>query len=121
MDQEAAMERDPDNFDPSQDARGKPPTSSISSSVLRWIADYDAIDLPTFTVSSRDYIRITGQVQNDGEPTCFTDKDDTQIPQLQDWCRSLTVSSRERAARTFLNHLKTFSASVEAYLIDISK
>jgi hypothetical protein len=42
--EEAALERDPDNFDPSVRLR-----------------DYDAIDLPVFTVSARDYVRITGK------------------------------------------------------------
>ncbi|KAG8902264.1 hypothetical protein FRC00_014089, partial [Tulasnella sp. 408] len=103
MDQEAAMQKDPDNFDPSFEAR-----------------DYAAIDLPTFTVSSRDYIRLTKQVEGDGEPTCFSDKADTQIPALQEWCHSLTISSRERTARSFLQKLKTFAASVQSYLDDMN-
>ncbi|KAG8926319.1 hypothetical protein FRC02_008968 [Tulasnella sp. 418] len=103
MDQEAAMERDAANFDPTFDMR-----------------DYAAIDLPTFTVSSRDYIRITKQVEGDGEPTCFTDVADTQIPALQEWTKSLTVSSRDRAARNFLTQLKTFTAGIESYLCDMN-
>ncbi|KAG8961273.1 hypothetical protein FRC03_005582 [Tulasnella sp. 419] len=103
MDQEAAMERDAANFDPTFDMR-----------------DYAAIDLPTFTVSSRDYIRITKQVEGDGEPTCFTDVADTQIPALQEWTKSLTVSSRDRAARNFLTQLKTFTAGIESYLRDMN-
>ncbi|KAG8929017.1 hypothetical protein FRC01_005056, partial [Tulasnella sp. 417] len=103
MDQEAAMQKDPDSFDPSFEAR-----------------DYAAIDLPTFTVSSRDYIRLTKQVEGDGEPTCFSDKADTQIPALQEWCHSLTISSRERTARSFLQKLKTFAASVQSYLDDMN-
>lgn len=103
MDHEAAMQKDPDNFDPSFEAR-----------------DYASIDLPTFTVSSRDYIRLTKQVEGDGEPTCFSDKTDTQIPALQAWCHSLTISSRERTARSFLQKLKTFAASVQSYLDDMN-
>lgn len=83
--------------------------------------DYAAIDLPTFTVSSRDYIRLTKQVEGDGKPTCFSDTKDTQIPALQDWCHSLTISSRERTARSFLQKLKTFAAAVESYLDDMNK
>lgn len=42
--------------------------------------------------------------------------EDTSIPALQDWCHKLTVSSRERAARNFLAHLKTFANSVRGYV-----
>ena len=99
--------------------------------------DYDEIDLPVFTCSSRDYVRIKGmfqrefsshasthtaligQVKGDGDPTCFTKADNTGIPELQKWCHHLTVSSRERAARNFLAHLKTFASSVKLYVAGI--
>lgn len=42
--------------------------------------------------------------------------DDTDVPALQEWCHKLTVSSRERAARNFLAHLKAFANSVQAYV-----
>ncbi|KAG6857364.1 hypothetical protein H0H87_005667 [Tephrocybe sp. NHM501043] len=118
LDDAAAEERDPDNFDPSHSLR-----------------DYDAIDLPVFTCSSRDYVRLkghtfflrvrwstrlivqfSGQVKGDGEPTCFSNARDTGIPQLQKWCHQLTISSRERTARNFLAHLKTFTTSVQSYV-----
>lgn len=60
-----------------------------------------------------------GQVKGDGDPTCFTRPDDTGIPELQKWCHHLTVSSRERAARTFLTHLKSFANSVKLYVAGI--
>jgi hypothetical protein len=41
--EEAALEKDPDSFDPSVALR-----------------DYEAIDLPVFTVSARDYVRLSG-------------------------------------------------------------
>jgi len=56
------------------------------------------------------------QVKDDGDPVCFSDVKDTGIPALQDWCRDLTVTSRERSARVFLNSIKTFATSVRAYL-----
>ncbi|KAF8076309.1 hypothetical protein FPV67DRAFT_1664591 [Lyophyllum atratum] len=99
LDDAAAEERDPDNFDPNQNIR-----------------DYDDIDLPVFTCSSRDYVRLKRQVKGDGEPTCFSNAEDTGIPELQQWCHQLTVSSRERAARNFLAHLKTFTTSVQSYV-----
>ncbi|KAF7977636.1 hypothetical protein HWV62_3046 [Athelia sp. TMB] len=88
---------------------------------LSYRPDYDEIDLPVFTCSARDYVRIKGQVQGDGDPSCFSNLDDTCIPALQEWCHSLTVSSRERAARNFLTHLKTFGSSVQTYVQGIGE
>lgn len=59
---------------------------------------------------------LTGQVKGDGDPSCFCRVEDTGIPELQKWCHTLTVASRERAARNFLIHLKTFSNSVKSYV-----
>ncbi|KZV83402.1 hypothetical protein EXIGLDRAFT_754416 [Exidia glandulosa HHB12029] len=103
LDEAAAQERDPDNFDPNQ--------------LLR---DYDAIDLPVFTVSSRDYVRVTGQVQGDGDPTVFDGLEDTGIPALQQWTRSLTESSRLRSAQQFLRQIQTFANSVNTYVESIN-
>ncbi|KAJ6599136.1 hypothetical protein DFH09DRAFT_1130225 [Mycena vulgaris] len=102
LDEAAAEERDPANFDPSVALR-----------------DYDAIDLPVFTCSSRDYVRIKKQVKGDGEPVCFSNVQDTGIPDLQKWCHSLTKSSRERAARNFLAQLATFATGVNQYVAGI--
>lgn len=60
------------------------------------------------------------QVEGDGEPACFSNIDDTGIPALQEWCHALTLSSRERSARTFLAHLQTFSVSIQTYVNGIS-
>jgi hypothetical protein len=98
----AAEERDPDSFDPSVNLR-----------------DYGAIDLPVITVSSRDYVRIRGQVAGDGDPNCFVGVADTGIPELQDWTRELTVASRERAARNFLVHLGTFARQVFVLFLQV--
>ncbi|KAK0486897.1 hypothetical protein EDD18DRAFT_1192269 [Armillaria luteobubalina] len=103
LDDAAAEERDPNNFNPSVNIR-----------------DYDTIDLPVFTCSSRDYVRLTKQVEGDGEPTCFSNIDDTGIPALQEWCHALTLSSRERIAQSFLAHLQTFSVSIHTYVNGIS-
>ncbi|KAK1224421.1 hypothetical protein PQX77_012717 [Marasmius sp. AFHP31] len=100
----AAEERDPDNFDPSKKLR-----------------DYDKIDLPVFTCSSRDYVRLNKQVKGDGEPTCFSRAEDTGIPDLQKWCHTLTSTSRGRTARVFLHHLKTFSNSIVGYIRGIGE
>ncbi|OBZ77146.1 Nuclear GTPase SLIP-GC [Grifola frondosa] len=99
LDDAAQEQQNPDTFDPTVNIR-----------------NYDEIDLPVFTCSSRDYVRLKGQVKGDGDPTCFSKIEDTCIPELQEWCHQLTVSSRERAARNFLTHLKTFSNSVRIYV-----
>ncbi|KAG6820103.1 hypothetical protein H0H93_005415 [Arthromyces matolae] len=109
LDDAAAEERDPANFNPNQNLR-----------------DYAAIDLPVFTCSSRDYgfdlaSATPGQVKGDGEPTCFSNAKDTGIPALQQWCHQLTVSSRERSARNFLAHLKTFATSIQSYVLGIGE
>ncbi|KAF8897466.1 hypothetical protein BD779DRAFT_1432811 [Infundibulicybe gibba] len=99
LDDASAEERDPTNFNPTMNLR-----------------NYDEIDLPVFTCSSRDYVRLKGQVKGDGEPSCFSNIKDTGIPDLQQWCHQLTISSRQRAARAFLSQLKTFSTSIQSYV-----
>ncbi|KAJ7937120.1 hypothetical protein B0H13DRAFT_2226534 [Mycena leptocephala] len=96
LDEAAAEERDPANFDPSVAIR-----------------DYEAINLPTFTCSSRDYVRIKKQVKGDGEPTCFSSVRDTEIPALQQWCHSLT--------KNFLKQLGAFANDVKQYLAGIGE
>ena len=61
-------------------------------------------------------IILTDQVKGDGDPTCFSNVKDTGIPDLQKWCHTLTISSRDRAARNFLAHLKTFATTVKTYV-----
>jgi len=55
-------------------------------------------------------------MKGDGHPSCFSKVEDTGILQVKTWCHQLTVSSRERAARNFLIHLKTFASSVQTYV-----
>ncbi|KAL5487951.1 hypothetical protein ACEPAI_6059 [Sanghuangporus weigelae] len=99
LDDAAEEKRNPMGFDPSVNLR-----------------DYDGINLPVFTISSRDYIRITKQVKGDGNPSCFSNIEDTGIPELQKWCHSLTIKSRERAARNFRNQLRVFTTSIKSYI-----
>ena len=56
----AAEERDPENFNPSSHLRGRFIYSVKTSSffLIYSTPDYDAIDLPVFTCSSRDYVRL---------------------------------------------------------------
>ncbi|TFK55750.1 hypothetical protein OE88DRAFT_1804556 [Heliocybe sulcata] len=104
LDDAEAEQRDPDSFDPTVNIR-----------------NYEEIDLPVFTVSSRDYVRLTNQVKGDGDPACFSNVEDTGVPAVQQWCHTLTISSRERAARNFLTHLKTFANAVRSYVEGIGE
>ena len=60
----AAEERDPENFNPSSHLRGRFIYSAKISSLnlIYSILDYDAIDLPVFTCSSRDYVRLKSEL-----------------------------------------------------------
>lgn len=60
--------------------------------------------------------RTIGQVTGDGKASCFSNAEDTGIPALQDWCHQLTVASRERAARGYRLHVKTFATTVQSYI-----
>ncbi len=59
---------------------------------------------------------VSEQVKGDGDPICFSSLDDTGVPELQEWCKKLTVASRERGARNFRNHLRVFATSVKTYV-----
>ncbi|KAF7352854.1 Nuclear GTPase SLIP-GC [Mycena venus] len=122
LDEAAAEERDPANFDPSVPIR-----------------DYSLIDLPVFTVSSRDYVRIKKQVKDDGEPTCFSNVRDTGIPGtylvVPGWtltvthplqmCKSgATTSPNPHASvlpKILLKHLGAFANDVKQYVAGIGE
>ncbi|CDO69419.1 hypothetical protein BN946_scf184791.g14 [Trametes cinnabarina] len=94
----------PDTFDPADNIR-----------------DYSTVDLPVFTVSARDYVRLTGQVKRDGDATCFSNLEDTGVPELQKWCHELTVAPRAKAARELLNQLTTFCRNTIGYLKGVNE
>lgn len=60
----------------------------------------------------------TGQVKGDGKPECFSQIEDTGVPDLQSWCHKITSPSRERSSRDFLTQIKLFAASVRDYVAD---
>lgn len=99
MDDMVEEQRDPTVFDPTQQLR-----------------DYQFVDLPVFTCSSRDYMRLSGQLKGDGEASCFSNKHDTEIPALQKWCHQLTLPARERAAKAFLHKLRNLAQNVKVYI-----
>lgn len=64
---------------------------------------------------------VVGQVKGDGEPTCFTNAEDTGVPALQEWCHKLTFTSRARVARNFMTQFKAFLTSIGSYVQGIGE
>lgn len=94
---------DPDNFDPTQDAR-----------------DYDQVarNLPVFCVSSRAYQKLEGRFKKDKDVPGFEDAEQTEIPQLQAHCKKLTVNGRQAGCRRFLNSLTQLLTSLGLWSSD---
>ncbi|PVH98719.1 hypothetical protein DM02DRAFT_719195 [Periconia macrospinosa] len=98
LDMENAEEEDEVNFNPDEDRR-----------------DYDKVarSLPVFCVSSRAYQKMSGRLQKDARVPCFVKPEETEVPQLQDHCKQLTVAVRIQSARkfllSFLSQLSTFA------------
>ena len=60
-------------------------------------------------------------MKGDGDPTCFSNLEETGVPELQKWCHTLTITSRERAARSFRTQLRAFATTVQSYIDNIGK
>jgi len=54
--------------------------------------------------------------RGDGDPSTFSDDTQTEIPALREWCKHLTVSSRERTAKSFLETTRVFVQSILSYV-----
>lgn len=54
--------------------------------------------------------------KGDGDPSTFTNDEDTEIPALRNWCKTLTENSRERNARIFLESVSVFATSILSYV-----
>ncbi|KAJ2936142.1 hypothetical protein H1R20_g952, partial [Candolleomyces eurysporus] len=101
QDEIAAEQGDQQNYDPNDDSDTK---------------DYEAINLNVFACSSRDYMALKGLIDGHGEPSCFTDVEQTGVPALQERCSESTAGSRHRAAQEFLNRLSAFVGTVKTYI-----
>lgn len=90
LDQESAQEDDEDNFDPTVELR-----------------DYDEVarSLPVFCCSSRAYQKMSGRMQRDSTVPGFRNKEETEIPQLQQHCKKLTEGVRASNCRRFLTNV----------------
>ncbi|CZR50756.1 uncharacterized protein PAC_00630 [Phialocephala subalpina] len=97
LDQEAAQEEDPDQFDPEKELR-----------------DYDEVanSLPVFCVSSRAYQKVQGRLQRDKDVPGFRSAEETEVPQLQGHCKKLTEAGRASNCRVFLTNLCQFLNSL---------
>lgn len=100
LDQEAAEERDGENFDPEVDIR-----------------DYDEVanSLPVFCVSSRGYQKLQGRLKKDGDKPVFQSIDQTGMPALQKHCTKLTESSRLARGRKFLTGVSQLCNSLSLW------
>ena len=90
LDQEIAAEEDEENFNPDTEIR-----------------DYEEIarSLPVFCVSSRGYQKLQGRLRKDGAVPGFKTVQETQMPQLQEHCRQLTVARRTASCKRFMTNL----------------
>ncbi|KAH9832231.1 uncharacterized protein C8Q71DRAFT_267535 [Rhodofomes roseus] len=102
LDNAVAEANDPDNYDPSEPLR-----------------DYRRINPPVFTCSALDYMRIYSHIVGDGEPYCFSEPDDTGIPQIQQWCYNLGHVRRRNACPGLLTRLSILVESIRSYSEDV--
>ncbi|KIK56061.1 hypothetical protein GYMLUDRAFT_823303 [Collybiopsis luxurians FD-317 M1] len=70
----------------------------------------EEFDLPMFTVSSRDYMFLSGR--KEGRAECFTNIEDTQIPAMRAWIGSLTRSAVERNRDALLMGITSLAQSI---------
>nr|OQO23405.1 hypothetical protein B0A51_11937 [Rachicladosporium sp. CCFEE 5018] len=97
LDHEDAADENPDAFNPDEDLR-----------------DYDEVarSLPVYCVSSRAYQKLSGRLQKDCAVDGFTHVDQTEIPQLQAYCKQLTENGRAAACKRFLNSVNQLLTSL---------
>ena len=57
-----------------------------------------------------------GHAKGDGEPVCFSNSDDTGVPEVQSWCHQLTSNSRQRCATNLLRQLRSILATIRSYV-----
>lgn len=54
--------------------------------------------------------------KGDGGPSTFADDEQTEVPDLRKWCKKLTVTSRQRTAKSFLETIRVFAQSILSYV-----
>lgn len=93
-----AEHRDPTGFDPSARTR-----------------DYSNVNLPVFTCSARDYMRLCGLVPGDSKRTTFSIVEDTGVPGVTHWIQTLTYSDRDKRAVRKLELGRVYCESVRNF------
>ncbi|KAE8149624.1 hypothetical protein BDV25DRAFT_140603 [Aspergillus avenaceus] len=76
--------------------------------------DYKKLEdeLPVFCVSTKGYQKLCGRLKKETSVSGFANIEETEIPQLQLHCISLTKKAREASSRRFLTRLKQLLQSL---------
>ncbi|KAJ1715580.1 hypothetical protein NYO67_2252 [Aspergillus flavus] len=75
-------------------------------------------ELPVFTASARAYQKLRGRLRKESAVAGFTQLEQTEIPQLQRHCISLTERAREASAMRFLTQLKQLFQSISLWSLE---
>ena len=78
--------------------------------------DYDAINLPVFCCSSREFAKLSGLAKGDGKAQVFTKKSETGIPSLRRHTKALTHAPRYHDAESLLKDVRDFASTVALFL-----
>jgi hypothetical protein len=97
LDEELAMEENEEDFNPDDNTK-----------------DYEKVakSLPVFCVSSRAYQQMKGRLKKDSPVAGFQTLEETEIPQLQEHCKALTVAGRTATCKQFMNKLSALLNSL---------
>jgi hypothetical protein len=66
-------------------------------------------DLPVFTVSSTDFLKLSGKLKKDGPPSAFSNPEDTELPALQRYVHELTHVKRADHSKKLLSSIAVIS------------
>ncbi|KAE8368221.1 hypothetical protein BDV27DRAFT_168356 [Aspergillus caelatus] len=104
-----------------QEFREDEDETAVSGTTLP-VRDYEnlANELPVFCVSTKAYQKLCGRLRKEVHVTGYTKLEDTEIPQLQRHCISLTEKAREVSALRFLAQLKRLFQSISLWSLATS-
>ncbi|KAK4697322.1 hypothetical protein P7C70_g8231, partial [Phenoliferia sp. Uapishka_3] len=78
--------------------------------------DYDAINLPVFCVSAREFAKLSGLALGDGKAQVFSSLKETGIPALRKHAKALTLRPRYVRASALLKDVRDLVSSVRMVL-----
>ncbi|XP_060681232.1 uncharacterized protein LOC132815894 isoform X2 [Hemiscyllium ocellatum] len=73
-------------------------------------------NLPVFTVSSTEYLKLQDKLLRDGPAQVFNNIEDTEIPAVQRFVHQITLSRRVVATEMVIRRVATFVSQVVTYL-----